>query len=82
MEGGITIRTNQYYVEAQWYLSTSDDQARKSYKLLPESVSIPIGSIIQEQGLTWQHEGRSGGESILSQESHLALIGHNYSNLA
>ena len=79
--GGSTIRTGQWVVEAQWYSSTSDAQGRKSYELLPERVHVPVGSLVQEHRLEWQHEGRSGGESILSQKSHLALISHNFSNV-
>ena len=79
--GGTTIRTGTWVVEAQWYLSTSDDQGRKSYKLLPDLVQVPIVSLVQEHGLEWAHEGRSGGQSILSAEYHLALMSHNYSNL-
>ena len=79
--GGRTIAKNAWFIEAQWYECTSDDQGRKSYKLLDELAHVPIGSLVQEDELTWQHEGRSGGHSILSQESHLALMSHNYSNV-
>lgn len=79
--GGTSIRAKQWVVEGQWYASTSDDQGRKSYKLLPEIVYVPVASLVQEHGLEWHHEGRSGGDSILSQKSHLALISHNYSNV-
>jgi hypothetical protein len=77
--GGSTIRSGQWVVEAQWYSSTSDAQGRKSYKLSPERVHVPVASLVQEHRLEWQHEGRSGGESILSPQSHLALISHNFS---
>lgn len=79
--GGTTISKNTWIVDAQWYLSTSDDQGRKSYKLLPDLVQVPIVSLVQEHGLEWAHEGRSGGQSILSAQSHLALMSHNYSNV-
>ena len=80
--GGRTISRNQWYVEVQWYLSTSDDQGRKSYRLVPETAHIPIGAIVQEHGLSWDHEGRGpDGENILSKESHLALMSHNFSNV-
>ena len=80
--GGRTIAKNQWFIEAQWYLSTSDNQDRKSYRLLPELAHIPIGSLVQEHGLRWEREGRGReGKSILSQESHLALMSHNYSNV-
>ena len=82
MPGGRTIACNQWYIEAQWYLSTSDDQGRKSYKLEPEIVYIPVGSLVQEHGLSWEREGRGvNGESILSNNSHLALMSHNFSNV-
>ena len=68
--------------EEHWYLSTSDSQGRKSYKLLVDELAcVPVCSFVQESGLEWQHEGRTGGQSILSQESHLALARHNYSNV-
>ena len=34
--GGTTISAKTWVVKAQWYLSSSDDQRVKSYKLLPE----------------------------------------------
>ena len=43
---------------------------------------VPPDSFIQEHELKWLHEGRSGGESILHDESHAALMWHNYANLA
>ena len=83
--GGTTIRTGAWVIDVQWFLSTSDDQARKSYKLLAgETATIPIGSLVQEHGLKWEREWRegSGCEYILAKESHLALMQHNYSNVA
>ena len=44
--GGTTISKNTWIVDAQWYLSTSDDQGRKSYQLLPELVQVPIISLV------------------------------------
>lgn len=79
--GGRTIAKNQWFVEAQWYLSTSDDSGGRRYKLLDGIVHVPPDSFIQEHELQWLHEGRSGGESILHDESHAALMWHNYSNL-
>lgn len=68
-------------VEAQWFLSTSDDQGRKSYRLLPGLVHIPVAAMIREHGLEWTREGRSSGESILSPASHLKLARHNYNDV-
>ena len=79
--GGTTIRKGTWVVEAQWYSSTSDDQGRKTYKLLPETVHVPVGSLVQEVRLEWRLEGRTGGESHLSKESHVALVSHNFSNV-
>lgn len=79
--GGTSIRKGAWVVEAQWYSSTSDNQGRKSYKLLPETVHVPVGSLVQEVGLQWRLEGRTGGESHLSKESHAALVSHNFSNV-
>ena len=79
--GGNTIRKGTWVVEAQWYLSTSDNQGRKSYSLLEEIVHVPVGSIVQEHGLEWQREGRHGRDNLLSTQSHVALMAHNFSNV-
>ena len=73
--GGTTIAKNQYYVEAQWYLSSWDSRGCKKYKLLDETVHVPVSTIVQE------HEGRTGGESTLKEACHAALMQHNYSNV-
>ena len=84
MAGGKTIRKGTLVVTAEWYESTSDSQDRKSYKLLEgEKVTVPVASLVQEHGLEWAREGRGpSGESILSKESHLALMSHDFSNVA
>ena len=84
MLGGTTISKNTWIVDAQWYLSTSDDQGRKSYQLLPELVQVPIISLVQEHGLEWAHEGRSPqrrAEHSLSRVPPGLEMSHNYSNL-
>ena len=68
-------------MEAEWYSSTSDDQGRKSYKLLPERVHVPIGSLVQRHGLEWVHEGRSGHESILSHVPGDLPLGSDHAQL-
>ena len=77
-----TIKTGTLVVDAQWYLSTSDAQNRKSYTLQPaETVTVPVGSLVQEHGLAWERDWRApGAEHIISDESHLQLMCHNYSN--
>ena len=82
MPGGRTIAKNQWFVEAQWYLSVSDDPLQKRYKLLDDIVYVPPDAFIQEHELEWQHEGRNGGESLLSNASHVALMWHNFANVA
>ena len=79
--GGKTIAKNQWFVEAQWYRSTSHDPVVKRYKLLDGVVHVPPDAFIQEHELEWAHEGRAEGESILSDASHVALMKHNYSNV-
>ena len=81
MPGGTTIAKNQYYVEAQWYLSSWDSRGCKKYKLLDEIVHVPVTTIVQEHELEWEHEGRTGGESTLKEACHAALMQHNYSNV-
>ena len=80
VEGGAAIRAKQWYIKAQWYLSTSNNQSVKHYELLDDIVCVPLSAIIQEHGLKWARESRD--KSYLSQESHLALMAHNYSNVA
>ena len=79
--GGTTISAKTWVVKAQWYLSSSDDQRVKSYKLLPEIVYIPVCSLIQDKELEWSKEGRTGGMSFLDSKSHARLMAVNYSNL-
>ena len=79
VEGGTTLRTDSWVVNAQWYVSTSDAQNRKSYKLLEPVVQIPVGALIQEHGLQWMRE--AAHEPILKPASHDLLMLHNYSNV-
>ena len=81
MAGGATIKTGTLVIEAQWFLSTSDEQGRKSYKLLDGIVHVPVASMVWETGLGWMREGRGSGEYILEPESHLALMSHNYNDV-
>jgi len=79
--GGATIKTGTLVVDAQWYLSTSDSQERKSYTLLDETVSVPVASLVQEHELAWDRNFRApGAELTLSVEAHARLMCHNYSN--
>ena len=80
---GATPKNGTLVVDAHWYVSTSGDQMRKSYKLsADEKVTIPVASLVQEHSLEWEREMRGGTkcESILATRSHLALMQHNYSN--
>ena len=62
-----------------------DSKGCKKYKLLPEIVHVPVSTLVQEHELEWEHEGRSGGESLpestLKEVCHAALMQHNYSNV-
>ena len=64
------------------YLSTAEDHRVKQqkYKLLPDIVYIKVSTIIQEVGLEFKHEGRSGSaaECTLSEEAHDRIMGHNF----
>ena len=81
--GGTTIKTGTLVVNAQWYLSTSDSQDRKSYKLMAnETVTVPVDSLVQEHDLRWLKDFRApGAEHIIAPESHQRLMCHNYSNM-
>ena len=62
-------------------MSTSDDQARKSYKLCdpPVEMDVPLASMVTLHDLQFDRAGMH--QRILSQASHLALMGQNYSNV-
>ena len=78
---GATIKAGTLVVDAQWYLSTSHSQDRKSYTLLDEKVTVPVASLVQEHDLAWDRNFRApGAELTLSAESHARLMCHNYSN--
>jgi hypothetical protein len=79
VDGGTTLRKDSWVIDAQWYFSTSDEQNRKSYKLLEPVVQIPVGALIQEDGLEWTRE--TAHEPILKPSSHDLLMLHNYSNI-
>ena len=70
-------------MDAQWYVSTSDSQDRKSYKLVPgETVVVPVDSLVQEHGLEWEREWQSANaELIITKESHLRLMCHNFADV-
>ena len=62
-------------------------QDRKSYRLLvekdgngkdkpPELVHVKIGALVQEHGLHFDRDFGAQHESILSNESHLAIMAH------
>lgn len=66
-------------MKAKWYLSNSDNQEKKSYKLLEDKiVYVPVASMVQETEIGWERQSRT--ESILSPASHLAIMRHNFSN--
>jgi hypothetical protein len=79
--GGNTIAKNQYYVEAQWYISSYNIDGCKKYRLLEEIVHVPVNTLIQDHKLEWEHEGRSGNESTLKEACHATLMQHNFSNV-
>ena len=86
--GGTTIAKNQYYIEAQLVpvehsATTNGTSVQAKYQLLPETVQVPVSTLVQEHELEWEHEGRSGagGESTLKEKCHAIPMQHNYSNV-
>ena len=64
----------------QWYQCTSDVQERRSYLLLTnETVYVPVHSIVQETTLQFDRAGLHN--RILSEEAHLKIMRHNFSNV-
>lgn len=81
------IGAGWWIIDAHWYVCTSDGQDRKSYRLLiekdkdgndmpPELAHVPVGSLVQEHGLHFQRDFGHSRESILSSESHMAIMSH------
>ena len=56
----------------EWYLSTSDDQERRSYELLTEEVLVPVGVLVQEVGLEFKRAGMH--QRVLTDASHAAQL--------
>ena len=72
-------------MRVQWYLSTSENprDKRQSYKLLPEINYLDdVRTVIQEEGLAFRHEGRSGSaaESTLDDDQHDRIMSHNFAS--
>ena len=68
-------------LRAQWYDATSDDGSkRRSYKILPDTVLVPLRTIIQEQGLEFMRGGSETGDSIFPDAMHACVMRHNFSN--
>ena len=78
-QDGVTFKQGTSLVEGQWYLSTSDEQQRRSYELLKETVIVPIDVLVQEVGLQFKRAGLH--ERILTDVSHVAIMSWNFSNV-
>jgi hypothetical protein len=67
--GSKTIAKNQWFVEAQWYRSTSHDPGVKRYKLLDGVVHVPPDAFTYRSmnwsGLMSRRVQTAEGESIL-----------------
>ena len=73
VQGDTTIKAGTLVVDAHWYLSTSDAQDRKSYKLMMDAiVTLPVASLVQEHDLEWQRRFRAPGASLRSLTSRTA----------
>ena len=89
-----TIKGGTPVVQAQWYVCTSDIAKRRSYKLLPDIVHVPISSLIREGGscldtsspnyyggpLEFFLNGRGEADSLLGDHEHGRIMRHNFSN--
>jgi len=80
---GKTITAGHYIVDVRWYECTSDDPNHKAYRLLEGGiVHLKMSALITEVGLEWAHYSPRLATGVLSDGSHLALMQHNYSNVA
>ena len=76
----MTLSKGTWVVEAQWYMSTSDDQWRRSYELeSEEKVLVPVDVLVQEAGLEFERAGSHA--RILTDASHVAIMSWNFSNV-
>ena len=88
-QDGTAIRKNTWVIDAHWYASTSDDQSRRSYKLLDKEtpnvkslVHVPVKSLVQEKELEFERSGaREGNESLLGDACHNSIMRWNFSNV-
>ena len=80
---GKKITAGHYIIDVQWYECTSDDPNHKAYRLLTEggTVHIKISALVTEVGLTWAHYSPRFSTGVLSDESHLSIMRHNFSNV-
>ena len=77
-----TIRKGIWIFDAYFFASTSEDQERRSYKLLSgldQVVHLLVKSVVQEPDLEFEREGSH--DRILGDAAHLSLMRHNYSNV-
>ena len=80
---GKTITAGHYIIDVRWYACTSDDSNHKAYRLLEgENVHLKMSGLVTEVGLEWAHYSPRQATGVLSDGSHLALMRHNYSNVA
>uniref|UniRef100_A0A7S0L7M8 Uncharacterized protein n=1 Tax=Coccolithus braarudii TaxID=221442 RepID=A0A7S0L7M8_9EUKA len=75
-----TIRQGTWVFDAHWFMSTSDDQRRRSYKLLSDKLAhVPVVSVVQEDDLEFDRAGKH--DRILGDMAHLTIMRHNVSNV-
>ena len=72
----VLIKANNFVVKILWY--EAESVITRSYTLKPGVTYLPLQTVVQENGLEFDRAMRDGG--VLSTESHLRLIQHNYSN--
>lgn len=76
-----TMKKGTIVVRAQWYeLTSSPREKRRSYKLLPNKVLVPVTAIIQEQDLDFMRGGSELGDCCFTDEMHARVMSHNLSN--
>ena len=77
-----TIRVGTWIVDIQWFQCTSEDPNHKSYKKLDGAPThLPMKAFITEKALEWAHFSPRLGTGVLSDESHMKLMRHNFSNV-
>ena len=77
-----TIAVDTWIVDVHWFECTSEDPNHKAYrKLLGAATHLTMKAFVTERGLKWAHYSPRLNTGVFSDESHLCVMRHNFSNI-